>query len=447
MKLLHHSPVHLYVLLLAAFLLSSGCSTHSYRLMQETEQQTREQAVISRVAESLEALEQRISKAQANEYAVYAPGAMDKALSSLESARNYYERFRLEPDNVNKSISLFFGDTMGEKALSLISEANAALNHAESIKHQADQLFAEVNENFEWLRKFQAQTYFPYEYEDIVRHHQRLIGMVADGRLDLAQDRSSQLKREQKALEIAAAQRFYLDDISKRIEREGRYKLERFASLSYNRSVNALNQARHIIASNPRDEAAVTAARDQVVFTFAVAHAIANDMEKLQKMDREEMERWLIVLTNRIYDASRALGIKDLRNQSVLDQLAQVAEAASQQDAMLDTGVAVASAKAEKTPANTTADKKDETATATATADQVTDAGSDTGSGNNTDAELAGRVSQLEKTLSEQINALSQQLKAMKASQQQVTAPQIAPQYNAGDDVPLGERKSLFFYR
>lgn len=436
MKLLHHSPVHLYVLLLAAFILSSGCSTHSYRLMQETEQQTREQAVISRVSESLEALEQRVAKAQANEYAVYAPRAMDQALASLDSARNYYERFRMEPDNVNKSISLFFGDTMGEKALSLISEANAALNQAEAIKQRADQLFAEVNENFEWLRKFQAQTYFPYEYEDIVRHQQRLIGMVADGRLDQAQERSSQLKREQRALEIAAAQRFYLDDISKRIEREGRYKLERFAALSYNRSVAALNQAKHIIATNPRDEAAVTEARDRVVFSFAVAQAIANDMEKLQKMDREEMERWLMVLTNRIYDAGKALGIRDLRNQSVLDQLAQVADAASRQDAVMAAAPVAAPAE---TPQAAPADNEAPEAALAGTAEQ-TAARQDTGA----TAELAGRVSQLEKTLSEQIQALSQQLNTMKASQQQVAAP---PQYSADEDIPLSERKSLFFYR
>ncbi|MDX1694898.1 MAG: hypothetical protein R3208_14120 [Ketobacteraceae bacterium] len=422
MKPLHHRPVPVYVLVVPFLFFAAGCSTHSARLMQQTEQQTREQAIINRIAESLEALEQRMSKAQANEVARYAPRQLDRANAALEGARDYYQRFRMQPGNVNKSISLFFGDTMGEKALSLISEANDALTRAEAVKQRADKLFAEVNENFEWLRKFQAPTYFPYEYDDIERHHQRLIAMVADGRLDAAQDRSATLKREQRALEIAAAQRFYLDAISKRIEREDRYTLERYARLSYNRAVSALNRARHLIARDPRNEGQVIAARDYAEFAFEMAHAIAADMTRLQQMEREEMERWLIVLTNRILQVSQALGTGDLRRQPVLEQLAQLVQAAAGSQQIADRS---------SEPGGDKALADDDTAAAEAS------------DGDEQDAPVTDRLSRLEKSLSEQIQALSREVATMKAAQQQVSVPL----YEDDGYVPLNERKSLFNYR
>lgn len=441
------SSLWLYVVAIQVLMLS-GCATNSYHLMQQTEQQSKDQAVIAQVSQAIQQLESRVAQAQADNVATFSPRHMDEALSALDDARGYYERFQLEPDNVSKPISLFFGETMGEKTMKLIARANQALNQAEENKRVADQLFAESNENFKWLTKFQAPLYYPYEYEDIVSAHKRLVNAVADGRIDRARQRLPQLMREQRALEVVSAQQYYLQGVSQRIEREGRYELDRYANLTYSKALGTLNQAKAIIAKNPRDEAAILQAKAQAVFALEVAHAVARDMQKLVNMDRQEMERWLMLLTERLHEAGVALGIQDIRNQSIAAQVEQISQAAKQQPAPLvndDEALAEQQVESEQKENAVAAaphaapENAQQAAEAEAPAEQAK-------------PNLANRVANLEQSLSQQIEALSAQIKAMKATQQQASTPvydayEAADSYESESDyVPLSERKSLFFY-
>lgn len=421
------------VCLLTQGLFVSGCATHGARMVKQSEQQVSEQNVVAQVATQLEALEARMSEAQANDVTRFAPYDMKDATSALNSARRYYEDFRLEPQNVNKSVSLFFGETMGQKTLGLISKANAALGRAEENKRQADIILSESNENFVWLKKVNAQVNFPYAYRELERSQKTMIDMVARGNLDRARARLPQMLKEQRALEIVAAQHFHLDTLSQRIEREGRYELNRYANLSYSASVNALNKAKVVVAQDPRNEAAILEAKQQTEFAFDVAGAVAKDMKRLVNMDREEMERWLIMVTTKLGKAGVALGANDIRNQSLLDQVELIAEAARSQEA---TPVQTAPAQAvsaelvAETAAPAEAKAAETPATEAASAAPTADAG------------LVNRVSKLEQTLSQQIQALSDQMKKMQALNQSAAVAMPSKETN----VPLRKRRSLFVY-
>ncbi|MCG8669288.1 MAG: hypothetical protein MI867_07720 [Pseudomonadales bacterium] len=426
----------------------SGCATHSSRMVQASADQVSEQAVINQVSTQLEALEARVAAAQANDVSTFAPYDMDKALDALGSARRYYEEFMLEPQKVNKSVSLFFGETLGQKTLSLISEANAALVRAEENKRQADIILGESNENFKWLKKFNAQVNFRYEFADIERAQKSMISMVARGDLDRARARLPQLLNEQKALEIVAAQHFYLNDLSQRIEREGRYDLDRYASLSYGGAVSALNRAKVVIAQDTRNEAAILEAKSQAEFSFEVAHAVASDMKRLVNMDRQEMERWLIMLTTKLGETSQMLGIKDLRNHSLLDQIELIASAAKNQGSQLAPNQAVAVVPAAVPAAVNAAPVAAPTATSTAAvATPSAEAAPASAAVAQTDTALVNRVTKLEQTLSQQIQALADQMKKMQALNQRasVSTPVITKPAKRSY-VPLSERKSLFSY-
>ncbi|RLU02189.1 MAG: hypothetical protein D9N11_10455, partial [Ketobacter sp.] len=145
----------------------TGCSTHSALMVEQVEEQTSHQQKIQKVIDALKITESRVAVAKSNNVDIYSPNQMAAAKEALAEARRYTERFQADPENVNRSISLFFGDTMGDKALSLIARANEALDQAEDNKQQADAIFADANENFIWLKKFQAPVNFRYEYEDL----------------------------------------------------------------------------------------------------------------------------------------------------------------------------------------------------------------------------------------------------------------------------------------
>lgn len=410
-------PQVVFVVLLGQLLFLSGCATNSYKLMQESEQRVGEQSLFTQVSERMDAMEKRVATAQANDVGAFAPDDMSSALSALSKARRYYNQFKLEPGKINKSASLFFGDSMGEETLSFLAKAAEALDRAEANKRRSDSLLAGSVENFGWLKKFQAQTYFPYAFRDLERAHEGLIRRVARGRFESAQQALPQLLREQKALEIMSAQRFYLQDISKRVEREGRYTLDRYAALSYGGSLGALNRAKSVIAQNPRNEVAILEAKADAEFSFEVAHAVAGDMQKLADMNRREMERWLLLLTAKLNETGKALGSNDIRDRSVLSQLELIAKAARGQNEKLA--------------------KADNTVLETEQMLDVTEEGND---------ELANRVIKLEKersALGRQVEALAAQMDEINGANQKLLAQDkliVKDQY-----VPLSQRKSLFW--
>lgn len=428
-------PRLVFILALGQFVFLSGCATNSFKLMQESEQRVSEQSLFSQVSQQMEVLEKRVATAQAEDVGVFAPADMRYALSSLADARKYFDQFKVEPEKINKPVSLFFGDSMGEETLSLLAKATKALDRAEENKRKSDSLLAGSDENFKWLKKFNAQISYPYAYRDLERAHEGLIGKVSNGRFASAEKMLPQLLREQNALEIMSAQRFYLKDISQRVEREGRYELNRFAALSFNGSLGALNKAKAVIAKNPRNEERILAAKKDAEFSFEVAHAVSGDMQKLVDMDKREMERWLLLLTAKLNEAGMALGANDVRDLSVLDQLEQVTNAAKGQREKL--------AQAETPVSSVDSVLEMGVAIGEAIGGDSNDPSTAIVSGNK---ELAGRVIKLEQertSLGRQLEALSSQMDEIQAANQKLIAKDDA--LVKDEYVPLSQRKSLFW--
>ena len=401
----------------------TGCSTHSALMVKQVEEQTGNQQKIQQVVDALKLTESRVAVAQSNNVDIYAPSQMAEAKDALSEARRYTERFLADPENVNQSISLFFGDTMGDKALSLIAQANEALDQAEDNKKQADAIFAEANENFIWLKKFQAPINFRYEYEDLEYTQRYLIEYVADGKLEAARQGLPRLMQEQQALEIAAAQRFYLHGLSQKINHQEGGVVERYASLSYSAAVGALNRAHNVIANNTRDEAAIEQAKTDAEFSFAVANAVAADMQSLTKMDRQEMERWLILLEAKLFEIGNRIGAEDVRDHKLMQQLQLLGDASAD---LKDKAI-----------------QQEEQVAATAPSEQPSEQATDTDTADTTEeTAISQRMNQLEQSLSEQIKALSEQLQTMKSANKNAQA--ATPAYQLPDTAPAPKRKALF---
>ena len=412
-KKLHLSRISSSLILLVLIgqtLMLTGCSTTGALMAKQVRQQTGNQEIIHNVMDALQATETRYAKAQAEDVDTYAPAQMDRAARALTEARQYAERFQDNPALVDQSVSLFLGDTMGQHVLSLITKANNALGEAEDNKKQADAIFVKVNENFTWLDKFEARTYFRDAYQDLRDARQQLVADVARGDMDAAQQGLPQLLSEQAALEIVAAQRFYLGDLSRRVDREGHNNLTRYAPISYSSVVGALNKAKAVVAQNPRDESRILAARQKADFSLSVADAVAGDMQKLANMNAREMERWLILLTGKLNKVGLAVGSGDVRDHGVMQQLDLMAKAVDNTGKTGESTKHVAAVTPEKN-ASQVADK-----------DKAADVA---------DVNIADRMTRLEQSISEKIKALSDQINAMKKVN-------VSAKANPGVDVPSG---------
>jgi len=391
------------LLTLAQGAMLSGCPSHSALMVGQVEQQTSDQQQVEKILSALQVTEERMAKAQSNNVELYSPQQMYQARSALAEARRYSKRFQSDPESVNSSISLFFGDSMGGKALSLIAQANDALTRAEDNKQQADAIFADANENFVWLKKFQAPVHFRYEYQDLERTQQRLVEYVANGQSDKATQGLPRLLLEQRALETAAAQRFYLYELGERVDWQEHAAVGRYASLSYSNALSSLNKAKAVVAQNTRDEAAILAAKQEAEFAFEIANAVAVDMQKLVNMDRKEMERWLLLLTTKLNAMATVIGANDVRNHELMTQVDLLTAAAQQ-----GSTAPVAVTQPETRPdATVVADKP-----AQKSEEQV----------------MSERMAELEQSLQDKVKALSEQLQAMKAANKSAQAEsQVMP--------------------
>lgn len=425
------------VVVLAQGVMLTGCSTPGALMVKQVEQHSSDQQQVQKLMEALQITESRVAKAQASNVDLYAPRELEKAKQALTEARRYYERFQAEPHRVNDSISMFFSDTLGSKTLELITEADLALSQAEETKRQADVIFASTDENFAWLKKFQAQLYFPREYQHLERSQQRLIDSVTRGRMDAVRDRLPGLQQEQKALEIAAAQRFYLYEISRRVEREDRYTMDRYAPLSLTASLGALTKAKAVIAQDTRNEKAILEAKAEAEFAFDVAQAVSADMQKLVDMDRREMERWLMLLTERLRSVGHSMGAEDVRNLQVLQQLEFFSQKAPQLMAVQPAHEVIVES-----------DSGEDSGEPQQAETLVSEAATETSSATSEPESVDSRVTQLEQSLGEQIKALSEQLNAMKAANKSAqVSPIVEPAAVAAEPLVIPakpKRRALF---
>ncbi|MCG8536002.1 MAG: hypothetical protein MI808_13000, partial [Pseudomonadales bacterium] len=143
------------------------------------------------------------------------------------------------------------------------------------------------------------------------------------------------------------------------------------------------------IAQDTRNEEAILVAKAEAEFYFEVAGAVAADMQKLSKMDRNEMERWLMLLTTKLNEAAKVMGADDVRNRELMQQMDLLTAAAKQQAEQAEPQVTVEEASAEVAkPVQVQAPQK----------------------------AISDRITELENTLSQQVQALMEQLNAMKAA-------------------------------
>jgi len=136
--------------------------------------------------------------------------------------------------------------------------------------------------------------------------------------------------QEQKALEIASAQRYYLKDLHRRIEDAGAGNINRYAEQSYAKCTAAFTRAKLTIAQNPRSEKAILDAIADVENSIKMAHSVAREMQNLVDMDQRQLEGWLLLLTTQLNQTAQVFGAENLRNLSVLKQAETLTQLALQ---------------------------------------------------------------------------------------------------------------------
>ncbi|MBV1881903.1 MAG: hypothetical protein KUG82_09735 [Pseudomonadales bacterium] len=414
----NYSFKFLFLLYLGLQLNLTGCVSDSHQLMMKTEKQIDEQAIVTNVATKLDLLETRVAKARASGISLLGNDDMNEALDALAEARRYHSRFLRNSTGVKSSTSLLFGQPTGEKALSLIAQANTALLRAENNKRDSDAILKEFTENMEWLKKFEAPFYFPSEYSEIEKAHSKLLAQIAKGRTDKAVKQLPLFLREQKALEIVSAQQHYLKVMSRKIEEASNGNISRYAEQSFHKCVAAYNRASLTIAINPRDDKAIADATQDIEQALSIAHSIAQDMQRLAGMDQLQMERWLLLLTTQLQLAGIELGGADLSQLSVLEQAETLANLARE-------GHVVAATPKQDVDLNT--NQKEELA------DKAT-----------TEAEKPTHLSKTEISLIEKMDNLNAQLQAMKVQNQTASAELPLDLNFKTKSKTNGKRRSLF---
>jgi hypothetical protein len=336
----HHQMIRCTgaALVMTALLTLGGCaSTAPENLVEEVNQVQQDQLNFKVVGDALATLSGRMNEATKQDWTYYAPVQMEQARQSQKEAIELFDDYKLTPEKTNKSHSLFSSATYGEKTLEYISVADQSLDHALRIKQEADTVLVESFKYLVILEKLNAAKHFSDFYHHITNTHDKLVGAIAKGDIDVAKKGLPELLKQEQALEVKAAQRFYLDGLKKRLAQMRDSLLDREAPASMKAAVAMVNRAGTQVSADPRHEIQITKAVDEARFTLDVVESVASEVKKLRVLNGGQFEPVVLHLTSEIGRIGRVLEQPDVRNLSLDAQFAAMVKAASVQASELAT--------------------------------------------------------------------------------------------------------------
>ena len=170
------------------------------------------------------------------------------------------------------------------------------------------------------LRKLQAMTVFPKDYQSLASELSELIAKVEDGKSEKISKDMQKLLTALLALEVKVIRFHALHEVEESLADAKKRGVEKFAPLTYAEAVAAFQAAEAYIAQNPHDDAGISAAARAAKFAlehaFNVADTVRDRLDKklsAEQLVRDEEQDLLSV--------GKILGIADARDRMLPGQV------------------------------------------------------------------------------------------------------------------------------
>ena len=292
-------------------LVLSGCQSTPDVVQEQQSLQEQNQYYLT-AKDAVDSLTSRLSSSEEDQLDYFAPGALKQAEKHVRTATSAFEAFRFDASRATeRSVA---------QILSAVERANQALDTAYRTREVAMTTLAESFANIEMLESLGVAEMYPSLYRDVTRELDALVAAIAKGNVSRAQDRQANLLPQLLALEIKAITKIELEEVELALADLRELRPERYVPNTFQKAVASIESAEAVIASSPRNKAAIEEAAELAKYEIARAGALIIEVKNLMAIKKTEYESYLLELEDRIAVIADQLGLEMISDRSISEQ-------------------------------------------------------------------------------------------------------------------------------
>ena len=292
-------------------LVLSGCQSTPDVVQEQQSLQEQNQYYLT-AKDAVDSLTSRLSSSEEDQLDYFAPGALKQAEKHVRTATSAFEAFRFDASRATeRSVA---------QILSAVERANQALDTAYRTREVAMTTLAESFANIETLESLGVAEMYPSLYRDVTRELDALVAAIAKGNISRAQDRQANLLPQLLALEIKAITKIELEEVELALADLRELRPERYVPNTFQKAVASIESAEAVIASSPRNKAAIEDAAELAKYEIARADALIIEVKNLMAIKKTEYESYLLELEDRIAVIADQLGLEMISDRSISEQ-------------------------------------------------------------------------------------------------------------------------------
>ena len=292
-------------------LVLSGCQSTPDVVQEQQSLQEQNQYHLT-AKDAVDSLTSRLSSSEEDQLDYFAPGALKQAEKHVRTATSAFEAFRFDASRATeRSVA---------QILSAVERANQALDTAYRTREVAMTTLAESFANIETLESLGVAEMYPSLYRDVTRELDALVAAIAKGNISRAQDRQANLLPQLLALEIKAITKIELEEVELALADLRELRPERYVPNTFQKAVASIESAEAVIASSPRNKAAIEDAAELAKYEIARTDALIIEVKNLMAIKKTEYESYLLELEDRIAVIADQLGLEMISDRSISEQ-------------------------------------------------------------------------------------------------------------------------------
>ena len=292
-------------------LVLSGCQSTPDVVQEQQSLQEQNQYYLT-AKDAVDSLTSRLSSSEEDQLDYFAPGALKQAEKHVRTATSAFEAFRFDASRATeRSVA---------QILSAVERANQALDTAYRTREVAMTTLAESFANIETLESLGVAEMYPSLYRDVTRELDALVAAIAKGNISRAQDRQANLLPQLLALEIKAITKIELEEVELALADLRELRPERYVPNTFQKAVASIESAEAVIASSPRNKAAIEDAAELAKYEIARADALIIEVKNLMAIKKTEYESYLLELEDRLAVIADQLGLEMISDRSISEQ-------------------------------------------------------------------------------------------------------------------------------
>ena len=289
---------------------------HSEKLEIEAQQQASTTEITAEQA--IEAASDKYMQAIADEMQFYAPLHLAKAEDKLKDARKLGSKIETTEDK--------------QEVISLAFAANKLIDNAYTNKTVVLKELSNTLSHKDVLLQLNSDNIHPKDHQKALTKLDKLIREIEGGNIAKAKEMEVDTLKFYAELEAKTLKTTYLTKAITKLDEADSIDADEYAESTYKKAQAAIKHAHAFIEQSYRDREGVIEVSNKAYNQAAHAYHVANEASRLEKINKEEAEQFILKIESYLQRINQQAGVKNLSSMSLHNQAVALTKAFKNQE-------------------------------------------------------------------------------------------------------------------